>query len=142
MEVQMTEIDSGLIAGFLATIVLSMMMLMKRQMGIMPELSMIGMLGRVTDQPRSVDWLIHFIVGTVFYGLLIAFLAPMLPFDYWLDGVIVGLIGWMIASLTLMPAAGRGFFGLNIGASAFIMSMMMHVIFGAILGLIYDWLVG
>lgn len=138
----MTNIVSGLIAGFVATVILAILMLTKKAMGIMPQLSMIGMLERVTDQPRSVGWLIHFFVGTVFYGLLIAILAPMLPFDYWLDGVVIGLIGWVIASVTLMPAAGKGFFGLGIGATAFIVLMMMHVIFGALLGLIYGWPVG
>lgn len=136
----MTDVFSGLIAGFLPTVVLSMMMLAKKAMGVMPQLSMIGMLARVTDQPRPVDWLIHFLIGTLFYGLLIALLAPVLPFDYWFDGVAIGLIGWMIASLTLMPAAGKGLFGLNIGASAFIMSMVMHIMFGALLGFLYGWL--
>lgn len=138
----MTDIASGLIAGFVATVILAILMLTKKAMGIMPQLSMIGMLECVTDQPRSVGWTIHFFVGTVFYGLLIAILAPMLPFDYWLDGVVIGLIGWVIASVTLMPAAGKGFFGLDIGATAFIVLMMMHVIFGALLGLIYGWPVG
>jgi hypothetical protein len=130
-----------MVAGFVATVVISMMMLMKKSMGIMPRFGLISMLQTVTDQPKSVDWLIHFLVGIVVYGLLIALLAPILPFDYWLDGIVVGLIGWMLASLTLMPAAGKGLFGLSYGASAFIMSMMMHAVFGLVLGLVYGWLV-
>lgn len=137
----MTNILAGMIAGFVATVVLSMMMLMKKAMGLMPRLDMIGMLSRVTHTPRPVDWVIHFAVGTFVYGIGTAVLAPVLPGDYWLDGVIVGAIGWMIAMVTLMPAAGKGFFGMNIGPSAPIMAMMMHVAFGAILGFVYGWLV-
>lgn len=107
------EILIGFAAGFLATAILSMMMLAKKAMGIMPELSMIGMLAKVTGQPRPVDWLIHFAVGTFLYGLLIALIAPATPLPYWAEGLIVGAIGWMVAGLVLMPAAGKGFFRLG-----------------------------
>lgn len=137
----MNDIWVGMAAGLVATVVISMMMLMKKALGIMPGFGLINMLQTVTDEPKPIDWLIHFVVGIVIYGLLIALLASILPFDYWLDGIVVGLIGWMLASLTLMPAAGKGLFGLGYGASGFIMSMMMHVVFGAVLGLVYGWLV-
>lgn len=40
----------------------------------------------------------------------------------------------------MMSAAGNGVFGMNLGAKVPIMSLMMHVDFGAILGLVYGWL--
>ena len=72
--------------------------------------------------------------------LAMALLAPVLPGDYWMKGTIIGAIGWMIGMMTLMPAAGKGFFGLKIGPSAPIMAMMMHLVFGAMLGLLYGWM--
>jgi hypothetical protein len=130
----------GMLAGFVATAILSMMMLMKKAMGIMPELDMIGMMSDVTGTSRTVAWIIHFLVGIVIYGVLIAVLAGVFPFDKWITGIIAGAIGWMVASLTFMPAAGKGVFALKIGVSALVMSMMIHIMFGAMLGLIYGWL--
>lgn len=111
----MTNIFAGMIAGLIATMFLSMMMIMKKAAGFMPQMDMIGMLSKVTDTPRPVDWIIHFLVGIFAYGLAMALLAPLLPGDYWIKGMIVGAIGWMIAMVTLMPAAGEGLFGLKIG---------------------------
>lgn len=136
----MTNILIGMLAGLAATMLLSMMMLMKKAMGVMPQLDMIGMISDVTRTSRALSWVLHFFVGIFFYGVLMSLLAGMLPFASWITGLVVGLIGWILASLTFMPAAGKGVFGLKIGPSALVMSMIIHLMFGAILGLLYDWL--
>ena len=39
--------------------------------------------------------------------------------------------------VVLMPMAGKGFFGLGIGWMAPVMTLMLHLIFGAVLGWVY-----
>lgn len=136
----MTNIWIGLISGFLATAVLSMFMLAKSAMGVMPQLNMIIMLWRVTDQPKSVDWLIHFVVGTVLYGILFALLWPLLPGGWLLKGIILGLVAEVIGGVTLLPAAGKGLFGANLGAKGVMMPVMMHQMFGIAFAIFYSWL--
>lgn len=137
----MTNMWIGMISGFLATAVVSMMMLAKSTMGIMPQLNMIIMLGKVTDQPKPVDWLIHFTVGTVFYGILFALLWPVLPGGWLLKGIIFGLIAELVGGTTLLPAAGKGLFGMNLGMKGVMMPLMMHLVFGIAYGLIYGLLI-
>ena len=39
--------------------------------------------------------------------------------------------------IVIMPMAGAGLFGMNMGVMAPVMTLMLHVIFGAVLGLVY-----
>ena len=43
----------------------------------------------------------------------------------------------MMMVVVLMPMAGGGLFGLKLGVSAPIMTLMLHLIFGAVFGAYY-----
>lgn len=133
----------ALVAGFVATAVLSAMMLMKRSMRLMPEMDMIGMNSGMMGVSRGIGWMLRFVVGTVVYGLAFLWVfSPIWPDGYWLGGAVLGLVGWLIAMLMMMPMAGNGVFGMKLGAKVPMMSLVMHVVCGAVLGLVYGWPVG
>lgn len=52
----------------------------------------------------------------------------------------LGINGWAIMMLMLMPMMGQGLFSMNIGVGimAPIMTFILHVIFGAVLGFAYE----
>jgi hypothetical protein len=134
----MTSIWIGMVAGLLATVVLSAFMLMKQAMNVMPQMDMIGMISGMMNTSRAMGWVVHFIVGTVLYGGVYGWLfAPLWPQGFWLSGAAIGVVGWLIASLAMMPMAEKGIFGIRMGTMVPVMSLMMHVIFGALLGWIY-----
>jgi hypothetical protein len=54
----------------------------------------------------------------------------------------LGVVGWLIASLAMMPMADKGLFGIKMGAMAPMMSLVMHIFFGAVLGWLYGLLIG
>jgi hypothetical protein len=92
---------------------------------------------------RMMGWLVHLVVGAVVYGLTYAFVfAPLWPGAYWLSGMALGVVGWMIASLAMMPMADKGLFGIKMGGMAPMMSLVMHIFFGAVLGWLYGLLIG
>jgi hypothetical protein len=139
----MTDIWIGIVAGSAATVVLSVLMLVQGAMKFMPEMDMIGMISDMMKMSRPMGWLVHFVVGAVAYGIAYAWVfAPSWPDAYWLGGVLLGFVGWLIASLAMMPMAGKGMLGSKIGAVAPMMSLIMHVFFGAVLGWVYGSLVG
>jgi hypothetical protein len=139
----MTNIWIGMVAGFAATVVLSAFMLMKQAMNVMPQMDMIGMIAGMMNASRAMGWVVHFIVGTVLYGGVYGWqFAPIWPDAYWLSGAALGIVGWLIASLAMMPMADKGVFGMKMGAKAPVMSLVMHVLFGALLGWIYALLIG
>lgn len=131
----MNNIGKGVIAGFAATVVLSMLMLMKSAMGLMPELDPISMLSGMMGSGAAMGWGAHFMIGTLIWGALFALAGPALPGgSLWLKGVIFGAGAWLLMMVAVMPMAGAGFFGLNIGLGAPLMTLMLHLIYGAVLG--------
>ena len=70
----------GMVAGFVATIVMSALMLMKQKMGVMPQLNPIQMLNDMMGGSTPVvGWVAHFTIGTLAWGALFALLDPRLP---------------------------------------------------------------
>jgi len=139
----MNNIGKGMIAGFVATAVLSMLMLMKSAMGLMPELDIISMLSGMMGSGLAMGWIAHFMIGTVIWGGLFALFGPKLPGgSFWLKGVIFGVGAWLLMMLAVMPMAGAGVFGMNLGMVAPVMTLMLHLIYGTVLGGVYVVLQG
>ena len=79
----------GLGAGFVATVVLCALMVMKAMMGVMPELNPVKMIADMLGAPPAVGWVMHFMIGIVLWGTLFAWLDPTLPGEsHWLKGIV------------------------------------------------------
>ena len=136
----MKSIPKGLMAGLAATIVLSALMVMKSMMGLMPQLDIAKMIAGMMGSPDSpmIGWIVHFMIGIVVYGVAIAVLGEHLPGDSAVaHGIGLGVIGWLIMMVVMMPMAGAGIFGMAMGIMAPVMTLILHLIFGAVLGWVY-----
>lgn len=134
----MQHVTRGIIAGLAGTVALSALMVMKSMMGLMPELDVIGMLAGMTHTGPIVGWIIHFAIGAIAWGALFAILNDSIPGgSQVVKGVVLGLVAWLGMMLFIMPMAGQGLFGLAIGPMAPIMTAVLHVIFGAVMGWVY-----
>ena len=140
---------NGVIAGFVATIGLSAIMLMKSAMGLMPQLNVIQMLTEMGTNyvglPASpaVGWIMHFFIGSVMWGLIFAGTAPMWPgSSYLAKGASFSVAAWLLMMIIAMPMAGAGFFGMALGIMAPIATLVLHLIYGLILGAVYGGLQG
>jgi uncharacterized membrane protein YagU involved in acid resistance len=137
----MNNIVKGFVAGFAATVVLSGLMLLKSAMGLMPQLDVIAMLSRMMGTGPTLGWLAHFMIGTIAWGGLFAVIEPRLPGgSLWVKGIVFGIGAWLVMMIAVMPMAGAGFFGMNLGMAAPVMTLMLHVIFGVVLGGAYGLL--
>ncbi|WP_299436680.1 DUF6789 family protein [uncultured Rhodospira sp.] len=137
----MTHIGRGLVAGIVATLALSILMMIKAMAGLLPAVNAIELLTRIgyswVGLPASpiVGWLMHIMVGVVAWGGLFALLQPYLPGAAdWARGMVFSVAGWLLMMLVVMPMAGTGLFGLSIGIAPAIATLVLHLIFGAILG--------
>ncbi len=134
-------IGRGIIAGLAATVVLSAMMLAKQSMGLMPQLDPIDMIMSMAGASSpAVGWVGHFVIGTVLWGVGFAIASPYLPGPYWLRGAAFAIGAWLMMMLVLMPAAGAGVFGLALGVMVPAMALLLHMVFGAVLGGVYGLL--
>ena len=129
----------GILAGLIATIVLSILMYMKGMMGLMPELDIIAMLAGKMGGSAMMGWIGHFVIGALGYGLAFAIIGDKLPGgSSTVRGIALGIIGWLMMMIVLMPMMGAGLFAMNMGMMAAVATLILHVIFGAVLGLVYS----
>ncbi|THF67989.1 MAG: hypothetical protein E8G75_13720 [Sulfitobacter sp. SK025] len=135
----MQNISAGLIAGFVATVVLSILMIAKDMMGLMPELDVAAMIGAMMGASVAIGWVIHFMIGTIAWGGGFAILYSHIPGTGAVaKGIVFGIAAWLGMMVVVMPMAGAGLFGMNMGIMAPVMTLVLHVIFGAVLGAVYN----
>lgn len=133
------NIVKGFVAGFAATVALSVLMILKSMMGLMPNLDVVGMLGTMSGGGVTMGWIGHFVIGTVVWGGLFALGNEYVPGQSQLiKGVWFGTGAWLLMMLFVMPMAGAGIFGMNFGIMAPVMTLVLHWVFGAVLGLVYQ----
>jgi len=135
----MNNVKAGLVAGFSATVVLSALMIAKSMMGLMPDLDVVHMLSGMMGMPPIVGWLVHFIIGTLAWGGGFALAYGLIPGRSSVQkGILFGIAAWFVMMVMVMPMAGAGPFGLGLGIMAPMMTLVLHVIFGAVLGAVYQ----
>jgi hypothetical protein len=134
----MSNVLKGMTAGFVATLFLSGLMVLNGMMDLMPQINIIGLLMNLGTLSTPAAWMDHFIVGVVVWGLLFAVYDSVVTRPaYWLKGIIFGVFAWLMMMVAFMPLAGAGFFGAKIGIAALIGLLMLHLIYGFVLGATY-----
>jgi hypothetical protein len=58
----------------------------------------------------------------------------------WLKGIIFGVFAWWLMMITFLPLPGAGFFGSKIDISAKAGLLVLHLIYGTVLGATYGLL--
>jgi hypothetical protein len=131
----------GMIAGFVATLVLSALLLLKSTMNIVPELNIIRLLVSLGSIQVGAAWADHFIVGVIVWGLLFgAYDSVATRPAHWLKGIIFGVFAWIMMGLLFLPLAKVGVFGYKLGPMAAVVTLVYHLVYGAVLGTTYGLL--
>jgi len=143
----MRDLGRGIIAGFVATLAISMLMIMRISAGIMTWFNPIDHMNltaqEVLGTPNSaaIGWIIHFLVGAVLWGGLFSLLVRYMPgHRYATRGLVFGTLVAVVVMLTVLPLAGSGFFGLGFGVVGPVYTLVIHWIYGAVLGAAYGFL--
>ena len=137
----MTYLGKGMAAGFAAAAALAALLQLNAEYGYLPELDFAAMLGGLTGTGAAGGWVLHFLVGTL-WGALFAWLDPDLPGDSLRQrGIVFGGVAWLAMMFLLMPLAGFGIFGLGYGVMLPLAALGLHLVFGAIMGGAYGWLI-
>jgi hypothetical protein len=132
----------GMIAGLVATIVLSGMLILKSSMGIAMHLNIITLLTQLGSISVIQAWMDHFIVGVVLWGLAFGAYDSLAsrPEAHWIKGLIFGAVTWVLMMVLFMPLAKAGFFGSKIGIEAPAVTLLYHLVYGLVLGTTYGLL--
>ena len=137
----MGDITKGVQAGFIATIVVSIIMLTRHATGYLPQLDIIQLWQAASGIPdEKLAWLLHFVMGTVLWGTGFAVLSPHLPGPHWLRGLIFGVFTWLAMMILFLPSAGMPMFAAGQGAVIPVGALLLNLVFGLVLGESYHLL--
>lgn len=137
----MNKFVKGIIAGLVATVVLSVLMIMKGKMGLMPDVNVIAMLASKMGGNSMMAWVAHFMIGMIGYGIAYVVIFSKLPFSsVILRGIALGVAGWAMMMIAVMPMMGAGLLGMKLASGMMVpvATLMLHVIFGAVLSFVND----
>lgn len=140
----MDKIGSGLLAAFVATMLMAVILSIKSAIGVFPAVDIVLLLTTMaathlgTPEHMAIGWAVHFFVGVLIWGPVFSILEPRLPgSDFWKRGIVFGVGAWLAMMIVVMPLSGAGIFGLETSIGVPIIALLMHIVFGALLGGIY-----
>ena len=138
------DIRTGVVAGFVATAVLSLLMLTKSWVPQLDPVVMLDGVARAVSADLQLPvpmagWLWHFVIGTFWWGPLFVIMAPILPGRRMFQkGMYFGVVAALLIMLMIMPMAGAGYFGMKLSPLQPIVTLLLHLIYGAILGAVVE----
>lgn len=139
----MSRVKKGMIAGFAATLAVSVLELVNMMLGS-PVMSFPAIVASMLGMPGNlaVGWIAHLISGTVILGGLFGYLCPRIPTTTPATKGIAFAIGAMVVMMTAVflfgdPRMFRGSDGF--GTIAWV--LFTHAVFGVVLGNVYAALV-
>jgi len=133
----------SILSAFLATVVLTIIMIIKTRAGILPYFDVVRDMAIFTGATSPAwGWFWHFVIGTFVWGIVFAFIFNWLKGHVFWKGIEFGIIAWLLMMIIYMPVMGWGFFASHLGGSVIFASLILHLIYGAVLGLFYGWFAG
>ncbi|MBI3167828.1 MAG: hypothetical protein HYZ22_05080 [Chloroflexi bacterium] len=145
------NILSAVIAGVVASLVFSMVLAMAPKMG-MPKMDIVSLLGSMFSAKSNLvlGWMMHLMMGVVF-ALIYAFLwSAGIGGATWVGGLIFGtvqslVVGMIMGMIPMMHVGIKSgavkapglWMTNNGGAMAFMGGLVGHMIFGAVIALVY-----
>jgi hypothetical protein len=123
------RVGNGIVAGFIATLVLSALH------------EPVALMTAAVGMHTPVGLLFHFFVGTLLWGGAFGFVHDWLFGPSWLRGIMFGTAAALTVMLIVAPLTGSGFLCLRLGVFAPVVVALFHLAYGAILGGIYGKLI-
>jgi hypothetical protein len=134
----------GVAAGFVATCILAVLILIKQWL---PQLDTITVMDSIAREfaltaglpTPFAGWLWHFIIGSIVWGWMYAVMEPILPGRRPLTkGLYFGFVVTLLVWFAVLPLVGAGMFGLHLSMIQPLVSMAQSLLFGVVLALTYD----
>jgi len=133
---------AGLWTGAVATLIMTVFMMIGKATGMAP-IDIISALGNKcvffkpsAKQKKMLGMIRHFLAGIIFaivYQLLVANQFYLTDFSYQ-TGLLFALLPWLLMMLFMMPMMGMGLLGLKKSPKILVMTLLLHLIYGASLG--------
>ena len=139
-------IVNGAFAGLVAVIAMTLLMRIAKKAGVMPsDFNMPLMMGTKVlgegaeeEKREKAGKSMHLMMGVV-VGIIFGYLKGsglFLVSGVVGQAVVLGIYLWLVMMVVVMPMMGKGLFGKEIGGKTPIMTLVVHLVFGLVLGLL------
>lgn len=138
----MSRLQKGLIAGFAATVAVSLLEIPNLFMNWFDPFqsviaALIGMPGAL-----AVGWVLHAVAGVLILGPLFAYLCPRLPTDTpETKGIVFAVGAWVVMMAGVFMVGDYRTFNAGSGFGTIAWLLVTHAVFGIVLGNVYARLV-
>ncbi len=128
-----------LMGGIIATAAMTVFMPVAPYLR-MPKMLIGKMLAGFMHLPIFMGWILHFIIGTILATMFVLVWEKRLPGNAPVKGMFFSLIPFLVAQTVAMPVMGAGFFFMNSPAPAMmvISSLLGHLVYGGVLGIVTE----
>ena len=139
-------IIQGILAGVLATSILSLLILFSRPAPQFETVTLLIGIARVLLDGSGLPapfagWLWFFAIGGLWWGAWFAIIAPIIPGrSFWIKGAVFGFVTGLAVIWTIMPLVAGGALGMKLTLWQPVITISEHLIYGVALGGIYRWL--
>jgi hypothetical protein len=124
-----STIGKGIVAGFVATFVLSV---------LLDPIEMFA--PSILPASPPVGWVLHFFVGTVVWGIGFAVLHDFMHGPDWQRGLLFALGAWIVIITGAAVLILAGVIAMELTPVMIVATLVVHVLYGVALGLVYGWL--
>ena len=132
----------GVIAGFVATVVLSALIMLFNAAGVLKQLDIVEHIDKLGSIQRAAAWVDHFIVGALLWGPIFAAFDATTEVNRprWQKGLMFGVIAWFLMMIIFMPVIGAGLFGWRLGLVEPVGMLGLHLVYGLAIGVTFELL--
>jgi hypothetical protein len=123
----MGTVARGIVAGFIATLALSILLD-----------PIVFLTGTAWTAASGFGWPLHVLIGPVVWGAAFALVHDHMSGPSWLRGVVFATGVWLLVMVGV-PAIGpdrAGFLGIGLNAATLAAALIMHALYGAVLGMV------
>lgn len=139
----MSRVKKGTIAGFIATVVVSVLELANLFLNHLFD-PFPGVVARMFGMPGNMaaGWVIHLVMGTFVLGSLFGVLYPRLPTATPITkGIVFAVAAWVAMMLVITMSGDNRTFTGSSGFGTIGWMLALHMVFGGVLGNAYARLV-
>lgn len=133
----------GFLAGVIATCTVAPLVMVANQLQLVPPLDMLSALGGYRLDPVGLplltvlNWSTHFLLAAALWSLTHTLLARWFSGEAWAQALIFSLALWLFMLLALLPLTGAGLMGLGFGLSTPMVTLVLHLAWGSLVGLVH-----
>ena len=145
----LTNIRNSLIAGFCGALAHSLLTLVHRKTGPLPEFQPNEDIRRIvsallhTEIHPGIAWLLLFVNGAVIWGFVFGQAYRFLPGNSpWQKGGFFAVCAWAVMGFVFFPLVGRGVFAvqLGLGIGPAVLMLLMFLTFSLTMSYVYHLL--